>query len=155
MLFRRPAVHGVYVLCFLGRQPAGAIVSAAQVAGAMGVPPEQTAKLLQVLQSIGLVEAIRGRAGGYRLARPLEEIPLLTVVDALTAGTDEDRLQPRSCPASSDQTCHAYHGMVAVNERVRTLLAGHSLAQLVGQECAGNGACPAQEEPADPTTAQT
>ena len=134
MLFHKPAVHGVYVLCYLSRQREGTVVSAARVSEAMDVPPEQAAKVLQTLHAGGLVAATRGRSGGYRLARGLEQISLLDVIDLLTPGDSDDRLQQRDCPMG-EQACTAYTGLVDAHERVRALLAGMSLAALMGHPC--------------------
>lgn len=139
MLFHKPAIHAIYVLCFLSRQDQQSVVSAARIAEAMQVPPEQAAKILQVLQSAGLVQAVRGRSGGYRLARQLSEISTLEVVDALAAGDDEERLRARSCPLADQQACTAHRGMVNLNERVRAMLANESLEEMLGQPCCPEG----------------
>lgn len=144
MLFHKPAIHAIYVLCYLSRQDQETVVSAARIAEAMEVPPEQAAKVLQVLQAAGLVQAIRGRAGGYRLARQLSEISTLEVIDALAAGDEEERLRARQCPIAGDRDCTAHHGMVNINERVRALLANESLDQLLGHPCCGDEQSPVQ-----------
>lgn len=135
MLFHKPAVHGIYVLCYLSREGEKNVVSASRAAEEMQVPPEQAAKVLQVLQNIGLVDAIRGRSGGYRLAKPLNEISVLEVVDALSAGDVNECLQGRSCPATPDQFCRSHAGMVALNNQVRDIMAKRSLAELAGPGC--------------------
>lgn len=134
MLFHKPAIHAMYVLCYLSRQKSDNVVSAARIADAMSVPPEQAAKVLQVLQGIGLVTATRGRTGGYRLARSLDEITVLEVIDALAVGDEEERLQPRSCPTAT-QTCSAHGGMLELSNRVRSILAQETLSNLLGAPC--------------------
>jgi Rrf2 family protein len=136
MLFHRPAIHAIYVLCYLSKQDKSVVIPAAKVADAMEVPPEQAAKVLQVLQNVGLVNAIRGRSGGYKLARPLDEISVLEVVDALASGDEQDRLQPRECPVANDHhACTAHGGMVSLNQRVREMLSKESLAKMFANPC--------------------
>lgn len=136
MLFHKPAIHATYVLCYLSRQDRQTVCPAAKVAEAMEVPPEQAAKVLQVLQNVGLVTAVRGRSGGYKLARELADISVLEVIDALASGDEQDRLQPRQCPASDNgKICSAHAGMVSVNERVRKILAETNLADVLGTPC--------------------
>ena len=56
-----------------------------EIAEAHGVPSRFLVQILLQLKSAGLVQSIRGAAGGYVLAREPEEITLLdvmTVVDA-------------------------------------------------------------------------
>ena len=44
-------------------------------------------QLLLQLRRSGLVEARRGRYGGYRLVRPAREIPVAAVLEAVAGGT--------------------------------------------------------------------
>lgn len=55
-------------------------VRAAALAGALGLPANYLAKTLHQLARDGVLESTRGRTGGFRLARPPQEIALLTVV---------------------------------------------------------------------------
>jgi Rrf2 family protein len=48
-----------------------------------GVPKEYLSKALQALSQAGLVEGTLGPTGGYRLARPPDEITFLDVVEAV------------------------------------------------------------------------
>ena len=49
----------------------------------LGVPPDSLLKVMQQLVRSGLLSSSRGRAGGFRLARPPESITLLNVVEAV------------------------------------------------------------------------
>ena len=60
MLFSKTVTHAVYILCHLYKQKGNSVVTAAAVAEAMGVPPEQAAKILQVLAGADLVGSVRG-----------------------------------------------------------------------------------------------
>ncbi len=135
MLFHKPAIHAIYVLCYLSRQKLGAVCSASVIAESMQVPPEQAAKVLQILHGCGYVAAERGRAGGYRLALGLEDISVLDVIDALATGAEEDCLHERECPITTGRPCSAHNGMVELNERVRQSLASITLADMLGTPC--------------------
>lgn len=47
-----------------------------ELSEAEGLSVPYVAKLMAVLRDAGLVDSVRGRSGGYRLARPAEEIGL-------------------------------------------------------------------------------
>lgn len=59
-------------------------VSVAQIADNEGLSTEYAGKLLNLLRQAGLVESVRGRNGGFVLARMADEITLAAVVRALS-----------------------------------------------------------------------
>ncbi len=62
-----------------GRGP----VQSFQIAERQSIPKQYLDQLLLMLKKAGLVESVRGRQGGYQLARPPREITLFDVVAAL------------------------------------------------------------------------
>lgn len=73
-------LHSCTVLAAL---PEGQALPAAKLAEFHGVPPAYLAKHLQAAAAASIVTAVPGPRGGYRLARPPAEIPLLDVVLAV------------------------------------------------------------------------
>ena len=62
---------------------AGGSLTIPEISHAEGVSPAYAAKILRVLRKGGFVKAARGKAGGYKLARPAEAIVIGHVLDAL------------------------------------------------------------------------
>ncbi len=60
--------------------------SITSIASAQGLPQPMLEQLLLQLRRAGLVEARRGRYGGYRLGRPAREIPVAAVLEAVAGG---------------------------------------------------------------------
>ena len=67
----------------LGSLPAGVTLPGSRLAEFHDVPSSYLAKHLQALSAAGIVESVTGRRGGYRLARPADEISMLDVVLAV------------------------------------------------------------------------
>ena len=135
MLFPRPVIHGIYVLCYLSRQKPNVVVPAKEAASKMAVPPEQASKILQSLASAGLVEAHRGRLGGYSLAKPLDEITLADVCTAISDSDGQDRLQARTCPEAPTENCSAYAGLMRMHTCFWDVMRRETLASLLGEPC--------------------
>jgi Rrf2 family protein len=74
------ALHCCTLLALL---PADRALPAARLAEFHEVPPAYLAKHLQQLSRAGLIEAVAGRRGGYRLARPADQITFWDVVRAV------------------------------------------------------------------------
>ena len=50
------------------------LTTAREIADACEVPLDTTAKVLQIMNSAGMLSSIKGTKGGYRLEKPLENI---------------------------------------------------------------------------------
>jgi Rrf2 family protein len=74
------AAHCAALLAVL---PPDVAVPAATLAEFHDLPAPYLAKALQQLAAAGIVSAVPGRRGGYRLARSAEQITLLDIVDAV------------------------------------------------------------------------
>jgi Rrf2 family transcriptional regulator, nitric oxide-sensitive transcriptional repressor len=78
----RTAEYALRAVVFLGCQ-AGRPATTHRIAAGTKVPAGYLAKVLQALGRAGLVDGQRGFHGGYALARPLEELTVLQVVNAV------------------------------------------------------------------------
>src|SRR4051794_32426910 len=65
--------YGLRCLLRLAKSEAGSL-TLPEIAAAEGLSVPHVAKLMAVLRQANLVDSVRGRSGGYRLARPAEEI---------------------------------------------------------------------------------
>lgn len=116
-----------------GAGPEGQVQTAPGLALATGIAEPTVAKVLKLLGQAGLVEGVRGARGGYRLTRPLAEVPLseaIVAIDgpiALTACVDGGT---GSCEAEG--ICAVRGRWDKVNHAIRNALSGITLADLAG-----------------------
>jgi Rrf2 family cysteine metabolism transcriptional repressor len=92
MLFSTKAEYGIRLMVELGRSPGTEPIALSTVAEAEMLPLSYLEQLVAKLREAGLVTSTRGAHGGYRLARPAEEIDMLEVVQAL-----EGPIAPMEC----------------------------------------------------------
>ena len=78
-------------------------VPVGDVARAEGLSPEYAAKLLRQLRLAGLLSSVRGAEGGYRLARPVDQISVWSALDAF--GGDFFGAEFCSCHSGKRQRC--------------------------------------------------
>lgn len=82
----------LHVSAVLAVVPPDRGLTAAKLAEFHGVPGAYLAKHLQALTRAGVFEAVPGRGGGYRLAKPAKDITVLDVVEAV-----EGRMRAFTC----------------------------------------------------------
>lgn len=76
------AIHSCTMLALL---PEGKALPSARLAEFHGVPAAYLAKHMQALSRAGIVEAVPGAKGGYRMAKPIDRVSLLDIVTAVDA----------------------------------------------------------------------
>jgi Rrf2 family protein len=75
--------YGLRCLLRLAAAGIGQSLTIPEIASNEGLSQPHVAKLLAALRQGGLIESVRGRLGGYRLAAPASEIKLGTVLRIL------------------------------------------------------------------------
>jgi Rrf2 family iron-sulfur cluster assembly transcriptional regulator len=127
------------LLCLAAEE--GKSLTIPEIAAAEGLSAPYVAKLLSVLRQAGLIDSVRGRAGGYSLARPATEITLGSVMGVLGEPLYDD---PGYCQkhagTESDGHCVHYGGCtlralwLTLEEWMRHTLNQITLADLLQSE---------------------
>ena len=79
-MLSRSSEYAVRSLSLLATHEAAETMHSADIAAALGLPPQFLTKILRRLAETGVLASQRGRAGGFRLDRPADEVSLLEVV---------------------------------------------------------------------------
>jgi Rrf2 family protein len=112
--------YGLRCLLRLAQSADGQSLTLPEIAAGEGLSVPYAAKLLTVLRQAGLIESVRGRAGGYRLARPPGQIILGSLL--LTLGEplfDEPGYCQRHAAPGNDNCVH--HGGCTLRALWQTL----------------------------------
>ena len=118
----------IAVLELAARHGRGEPVRIREIADAHGIPSRFLVQILLQLKSAGIVQSIRGAAGGYQLAREPDEITMLDVMTVVDAQLAENTLGATRSSATRRVLQRTWKE-VAVKER--ELLAGVTFADLV------------------------
>ncbi len=121
------AVRGI--LCLVEDYGRGAL-PLDEICQRRGLPKQYLIKLFGMLGRADLVDALRGKGGGYVLARPPNQISLLEVIEAVEGPLAVNLCQNN--PAKCDEPdCRVRPVWDEVQHRVRSALAGTTLDNLV------------------------
>jgi Rrf2 family protein len=94
----------------------GSAATAAQLAEHYDLPAAYLAKQLQALVRAGVLTAITGPRGGFRLARPADQITMLQVVEAVDGGSSFytcNEIRQKGRAAAPPQQCREACGLAA------------------------------------------
>jgi Rrf2 family protein len=81
MRLTKSTSHAIRILIDCA-QSGGRLVKVAELSGRLEITPQNVFKIVNMLTRAGLIEALRGRNGGVRLARPATHIRIGDVVRA-------------------------------------------------------------------------
>jgi Rrf2 family iron-sulfur cluster assembly transcriptional regulator len=122
--------YAVRAMLALARQPSGDLVSVRRIAEGMDIPARFLPQVMGDLVRAGLVEAMTGRNGGYRLARPATDVSLLDVVDAVEGDSRRRTCVLRGGPCGLDGYCDVHDVFFAAQDAMLRTLSEASLASL-------------------------
>lgn len=113
--------YGLRCLLRLAQSGDRASATLPEIAAAEGLSVPYAAKLLSVLRQAGLIESVRGRSGGYRLAQAPETIGLGSLLLALGEPLfDEPGYCERHAGSNGDGNC-VHHGGCSLRSLWQTL----------------------------------
>ncbi|MFC4455984.1 Rrf2 family transcriptional regulator [Deinococcus sonorensis] len=132
------AQYGLRALVDIGRHP-GDAVPLKEVAERQAISQAYLEQIASNLRRAGFIRSVRGAHGGYRLARPAEEINAYHVVTAM-----EGSLAPVAC-VEDHHTCDRVGGCATeglwrrVDSAIRDVLGNTTLADLIRENEALEG----------------
>lgn len=127
--------YGTLVLVHLARSEdrGEALNAAPDVAQRTGLAEPTVRKLLKALVRGGLVESVRGAAGGYRLARPAQQISAAQILDALEGPVAITECSGHDSRCSLESVCQVSGKWQRINRAIRMALGEISLAELADE----------------------
>lgn len=131
MIFSRSSQYAIQAMVYLASHSAGSYVLTRNMAADLGIPKAYLAKLLHRLVQAGLVFSVRGRLGGFRLARQASQLGVMDIVVTVEGeGLKQDCLLGlKKC---SDETACAMHKRWRpIKEDLCRILEEHNLDKLV------------------------
>lgn len=138
MVLKSQVEWALHCCAILAGLPENRYLSTKALAEFHGVPKEYLSKALQGLSQAGIVEGTLGPTGGYRLAKPTEEISFLDIVEAVEGKrstfvcTEIRRNNPcRPTGMCDTKACAIAQVMWQADEAWRNQLRGVRLADLV------------------------
>ncbi len=83
MRFSANEEYGLRCLLRLGKQAPDASLTIPEISKAEGISTPYVAKIMRILRRAGFVASARGKAGGYSLARPVDQIRVSDLLGVL------------------------------------------------------------------------
>ena len=121
MLVSTKGRYALRVMLELAERPAGEYAALGTIAADQGISEKYLESIVAVLSKAGLVDALRGKGGGYRLNRPAKDYSVGEIL-RLTEGS----IAPVSCLECSPNRCDRADGCKTLPlwEKLNELICG-------------------------------
>jgi len=108
MQITRQADYALRAMLYLAKMDPTQRSATSQIAEIQQIPPSFLAKIISQLSIAGLIHTSRGARGGVSLARPIEDVSLLDVVEAIDGpiSLNECTHNQESCPFGEECPIH-------------------------------------------------
>ncbi len=126
--------YAVRVLLTLAAAPPGSAMKGETLATAQGLPVKFVENTLAELRRAGIVTSKRGSEGGYRLARPADEVAVADIFRILEGPLAEVRGERPEDTVYIGPAEHLQHVWVAVRAALRLVLESVTLADILSGE---------------------
>jgi Rrf2 family iron-sulfur cluster assembly transcriptional regulator len=123
--------YAVRAVLALAKSAAGERLSVSRIAARENIPPHFLPRVMTDLVRGGLVEAVTGRSGGYRLARPAEAISVLDVIEAVEGDARRRTCVLRGGPCRLATVCNVHQVFADAQDQLLSRLAEARLNTLV------------------------
>ena len=97
----------------------------------LNIPFKYLGRLMSRLRDAGLVESVRGKNGGYRIAKPLTEIRLEQIVDTVEGLAVYDRCLLGFELCDEDNPCPMHEFWTGPRESIQQMMSDVTLAEMV------------------------
>lgn len=126
--------YGLKALVHLSQLPAGELAVVGDIAEANNIPKKFLDAILGELRNAGFVQSRKGKEGGYRLARPANEIKVGHIVRVLDGPLAPiacaSRTRYERCEDCDEASCEVRHMMLEVRQAIADVLDNRSLAAM-------------------------
>lgn len=129
MIYSKACEYGIRALTYLAQHP-DRLCLAKEISENEEIPHYFLGKILQSLARDGFVNSTKGPGGGFRLARPAEEITLYQIKDAIDGTNDLHECAVGLEHCDDQMPCPLHDTFMPLREEIKDYLEETSLAQM-------------------------
>ncbi len=130
-MMSKTAVHAVKAVVALAELSEEGFQGAGSIADRIGAPQNYLGKLLQTLARAGVVQSQKGLGGGFRLAKPAEQIRLFDIVDPIDNLSRWTGCLLGGAMCSQDAPCAMHEGWAIAREAYLGMLKTSTVANVL------------------------
>lgn len=101
-----------------------------EISSELDIPSPFLGKILQSLSKHKLLESTKGPNGGFTLAKPAEEIPLMDIVEIIDGTGIFETCLIRTSTCSDDEPCGLHDNITSVRKQLKNFFLNQTIHDL-------------------------
>lgn len=126
--------YAIRILSYLANKSEGKLLNAKKLADALDIPFKFLTKIMTKLVNEELVRSIRGREGGFELARPANEIKLSQIPDVVSGSLENESCLLGIGQCDDKKRCPLHDQWLKPKMSIRKMFENTTLDMLKGDE---------------------
>jgi len=131
LMLSQTAEYALRASLWIAEHPDRAPVRVGDLAEALNIPQNYLSKTLHLMARAGVLQSIRGKHGGFRLARPAARTPLIEIVQPFERLGDTRACLLGRAVCSDAAPCQAHDRWKRVKEITASFFRDTTLADLI------------------------
>ncbi len=129
-LFSKTCEYGLQAMLYLAAKTTDGPMLQRDISDGLDIPSDFLGKVLQSLSRNGLVSSQKGRHGGFRLAKPAQDISPLEIINAIDGPTVLHECVMGFPGCHDDSPCPVHQQWGGIRQEITEMLQTQSLQQL-------------------------
>jgi len=134
MRLYKSSEYAIRCLVFMAHGDREDLHSARHLSDELGIPYKFLGRLMSRLGTAGIVEAVQGKGGGYRIARPLDSIRLENIVEIVENMESYDRCILGFDRCDDDNPCPLHEFWTTPKQGILDMMHDVPLAQMAASK---------------------
>lgn len=123
--------YALMALKFMAQKDEGSLTSAREICEKFNIPFDTTAKVLQIMNNQNILVSTKGLKGGYTLAKSLDQINFIEIVEMVEGIETEMYCQSQKGLCDLYHSCNIVTPIDQLNRKVHTFLESLTLSELL------------------------
>ncbi|GAB4016452.1 MAG: hypothetical protein Fur0010_16230 [Bdellovibrio sp.] len=123
--------YALMALKYMAQKDEGSLTSAREICEKFNIPFDTTAKVLQIMNNKNILVSTKGLKGGYTLAKSLDQINFIDIVEMVEGIETEMYCQNQKGLCDLYHSCNIVTPIDQLNRKVHTYLESLTLSELL------------------------
>ncbi len=127
----RKLEYALIALRYIGKKEEGDLTTAKEVCEKIGIPFDATARVMQIMTAKGLLRSEQGVRGGYAIAKDLNGVSLLDLMNMILGPTNLAKCIGEEGHCELVDKCNILRPIESLNQRIKRFYSELSLEEVL------------------------